>query len=60
MLLATAMVHIHTPIGEIGPCRASGSQVNLISEELMARLGLKRFNKRVNISGVGAKKVTGY
>ena len=61
--LATAVVQIKDSRGNYHPARAlldSGSQINLISEEIVQKLRLEKENSELNIVGVGnnAKRIT--
>ncbi|XP_065081187.1 uncharacterized protein LOC135703790 [Ochlerotatus camptorhynchus] len=59
VMLLTAVVNVRDRNGGVIPCRTlldNGSQVNLISESMVNRLGLERKPVCIPITGIGASK----
>ncbi|XP_058840942.1 uncharacterized protein LOC131696416 [Topomyia yanbarensis] len=59
VMLLTAVVNVRDRNGSVLPCRTlldNGSQVNLISESMVNRLGLERKPVCIPITGIGSSK----
>lgn len=57
-ILGTAEIRVHNTISEVDELRClcdNGSQLNLITEEAVRRLGLKKNKAKIQLDGVGGK-----